>query len=155
MNTADTHLVEYVPYPMRNERCAVGVLARRHDGNFSMHLGHQLKKAKALNPACNIEALRDGLEAVAAELQHTPRRSASTHQVPQALSFRHARGASPTVTRLNLKMASPGRCQWQWSLPSLCVHASAHPFLDYSWKLRTHLMHSAGWPKWAKASRPE
>ena len=86
MNIADTHLVEYVPYPLRNERCAVGVLARRHDGAFSMHLGHQLKKAKAINPACNIEALRDGLDAVAAELQ----------QHPEALSL-YASGATGIV----------------------------------------------------------
>ncbi len=72
MNTATTHLVEYVPYPMRNERCAVGVLARRHDGRFSMHLGQHLKKAKAINPACSIEALREGLEAIATELQNHP-----------------------------------------------------------------------------------
>lgn len=86
MNTADTHLVEYVPYPMRNERCAVGVLARRHDGKFSMHLGHQLKKAKALNPACSIEALRGGLEAIAVELQ----------QHPEAISL-YASGATGIV----------------------------------------------------------
>lgn len=72
MNIATTHLVEYIPYPMRNERCAVGVLARRNDGRFSMHVGRHLKKAKAINPACSIEALRDGLEAIATELQSHP-----------------------------------------------------------------------------------
>lgn len=72
MNTATTHLVEYVPYPMRNERCAIGVLAHRSDGTFAMRAAQNLKKVRALNPACDVQALRDGLQAAAAEIQAHP-----------------------------------------------------------------------------------
>jgi len=72
MNIATTHLVEYIPYPQRNERCAVALLAHRPDQGYSMHIGEPLKKARAIHPACNLTALRDGLHAIAAELQHTP-----------------------------------------------------------------------------------
>ncbi len=72
MNTAITHVIEYVPYAHRNERCAVGMLAVRPDGQISIHVGQQIKKAKAINPACDIVALREGLHAIEAELREHP-----------------------------------------------------------------------------------
>lgn len=72
MNIAATHLVEYAPYPMRNERCAVGILARLPDGTWQAHPAVNLKKARAIDPSCDIQALRGGLHAMAAEIQAHP-----------------------------------------------------------------------------------
>jgi len=72
MNIATTHLVEYVPYRHRNERCVVALLTYRPGQGYGMHICEPLKKARAIHPAYNLTALRDGLHAIAAELQQTP-----------------------------------------------------------------------------------
>lgn len=65
---ATTRLIEFHPYPQRNERCALGLLAFRHDGSVRPHLAHNLRKVRAMDPSCDIEALRAGLERMAEAL---------------------------------------------------------------------------------------
>ena len=65
---ATTRLIEFHPYPQRNERCALGLLAFRHDGSVRAHLAHNLRKVRAMDPSCDIEALRVGLERMAEAL---------------------------------------------------------------------------------------
>lgn len=72
MNHAVVHVIEYAPYPHRNERCAVGLLVRAGDGKWQAHAAKSLRKARALNPACDVEALRDGLSAIANEINEQP-----------------------------------------------------------------------------------
>ena len=69
---AATRLVEFQPYTHRNECCAVGILSFRHDGQVRAHAADKLKKVRALDPAANVQNLRDGLAAMAAELQANP-----------------------------------------------------------------------------------
>lgn len=65
---AKTHVIEYTPYDHRNERCAVGLLCLLDDGTCTAHIAQQLRKAKAIDPACDVQALRDGLISIAAEI---------------------------------------------------------------------------------------
>ena len=65
---ATTRLIEFHPYPQRNERCALGLLAFRHDGSVRVHLAHNLRKVRAMDPSCDIESLRVGLERMAEAL---------------------------------------------------------------------------------------
>ena len=65
---ATTRLIEFHPYPQRNERCALGLLAFRHDGSVRAHLAHNLRKVRAMDPSCDVEALRVGLERMAEAL---------------------------------------------------------------------------------------
>ena len=69
---ATTRLIEFHPYPQRNERCALGLLAFRHDGSVRAHLAHNLRKVRAMDPSCDIEALRAGLERTAQALADVP-----------------------------------------------------------------------------------
>lgn len=71
MKTASVHVVEFVPYPHRNERCAVGVLVRTEDG-WQARPATSLRKARALDPACDPQTLRDGLAAIAQEISAAP-----------------------------------------------------------------------------------
>ena len=65
---ATTRLIEFHPYPQRNERCALGLLAFKHDGSVRVHLAHNLRKVRAMDPSCDVEALRAGLEKMANSL---------------------------------------------------------------------------------------
>lgn len=65
---ASTRLIEFHPYLQRNESCALGLLAFRHDGSVRAHLAHNLRKVRAMDPSCDIEALRVGLERMAEAL---------------------------------------------------------------------------------------
>lgn len=65
---AKTHVIEYAPYDHRNERCAVGLLCLLDDGTCTAHVAQQLRKAKAIDPACDIQSLRDGLMSIASEI---------------------------------------------------------------------------------------
>lgn len=69
---AEIRLIEYVPYAHRNERCAVGVLCRRSNGSVSAHPAASLRKARAMDPACDVEALRSGLHVIASEISEHP-----------------------------------------------------------------------------------
>ena len=69
---ATTRLIEFHPYPQRNERCALGLLAFRHDGSVMSHLAHNLRKVRAMDPSCDIEALRAGLDRMAEALADDP-----------------------------------------------------------------------------------
>lgn len=69
---ATTRLIEYHPYPQRNERCALGLLAFKHDGCVKAHLAHNLRKVRAMDPSCEVEALRSGVERIAAALTDDP-----------------------------------------------------------------------------------
>lgn len=71
MKYAKTHIVEYAPYQHRNERCAVAVLCNV-DGKWTAYPANSLRKARALDPAVNLDALRDGLHAMADELTRSP-----------------------------------------------------------------------------------
>ncbi len=66
---ATTHLLEYRPYPMRNECCAIGFLALLPDGDVRMHLAENLRKVKHMHPACDLQELRERLDALARELR--------------------------------------------------------------------------------------
>jgi len=110
MNIATTHLVEYVPYPHRNERCAVALLVHRPGQGYRMYLCDLLKKARAINPACDLSALRDGLHAIAAQLDQTP----------QSLSL-YAAGAtgiviSPREGRITYQTEDEFASGVQWAL---------------------------------------
>lgn len=69
---AHTRLVTFQPYPHRAEQCALGVLVFLPGGEVQAHLASQLRKAKALDPACNIDDLREGLQSVAREIEQHP-----------------------------------------------------------------------------------
>jgi hypothetical protein len=61
------------PYPARPERCAVGVLVFAADGTVQARLAENLRKAKALDPACSVDRLRDGVLSIAADIQASPK----------------------------------------------------------------------------------
>lgn len=69
MNTAITHIVEYRPYSMRNECCAIGLLSLLPGGPVKVHLSSNLRKVRALHPSVQLEELRDNLEQFARELE--------------------------------------------------------------------------------------
>lgn len=69
---ATTRLVEYVPYSHRNERVAIGLLVTLPDGQVRAHLARSLRKVSAVDPSCHIEALREGVGRLAAELSREP-----------------------------------------------------------------------------------
>lgn len=69
---AHTRLVTFQPYPHRAEQCALGVLVFLPGGEVQAHLASQLRKAKAMDPACNIDDLREGLHNVAREIELHP-----------------------------------------------------------------------------------
>lgn len=69
---AHTRLVNFRPYPHRAEQCTLGVIAIRADGGVSAHLGEHLRKARAIDPSCDIADLRDGIQAIAADIQQHP-----------------------------------------------------------------------------------
>ncbi len=66
---AEIRLMEYAPYAYRNERCAVGILCLHPDGKVTAHPAQSLRKARALDPACDVGALRESLHAIAQEIQ--------------------------------------------------------------------------------------
>lgn len=69
---AATHIIEYRPYRMRNECCAVGLLCLLPDGDVQVRLANNLRKVRALQPSANLQDLRDGLEQLAADLKSDP-----------------------------------------------------------------------------------
>jgi hypothetical protein len=69
---ATTYLVNYQPYPARAEHCTVGALVFAQDGKVRVHLAHNLKKVKALDPQANLESLRDSLNALTKEINEKP-----------------------------------------------------------------------------------
>lgn len=69
---ATTYLVNYQPYPARAEHCTVGALVFAQDGKAQVHLAHNLKKVKALDPQANLESLRDSLNALTKEINEKP-----------------------------------------------------------------------------------
>ena len=69
---ATTYLVNYLPYPARAEHCTVGALVFAQDGKAQVHLAHNLKKVKALDPQASLESLRDSLYALVKELNQKP-----------------------------------------------------------------------------------
>lgn len=72
MNKATTHVIEYHPYRMRNECCAIGLLSLRPGGDVKVHLAENLRKVRALQPSVNLSELRDNLEHLAREIQEYP-----------------------------------------------------------------------------------
>jgi hypothetical protein len=72
MFRAETQIIYFQPYAARPERCAVGVLVFAAGGTVQARLAENLRKAKALDPACNIDLLRDGLLSIAADIQANP-----------------------------------------------------------------------------------
>lgn len=69
---ATTYLVNYQPYPARAEHCTVGALVFAQDGKVRVHLAHNLKKVKALDPQANLESLRESLHALVKEVNEKP-----------------------------------------------------------------------------------
>lgn len=69
---ATTYLVNYQPYLARAEHCAVGAVVFAEDGKARVHLAHNLKKVKALDPQANLESLRESLNALATEINEKP-----------------------------------------------------------------------------------
>jgi hypothetical protein len=67
-NVAKTYVIEYVPYAHRNERCAVGLLCVTANHSCTIHVANQLRKAKTINPSCDVESLRAALASIAVEL---------------------------------------------------------------------------------------
>ncbi len=72
MTRAITHLIEYRPYRMRNECCALGLLALLPDGECRVHIASSLRKVRAMHPATDIGKLRDDLEQLASDLRRDP-----------------------------------------------------------------------------------
>lgn len=72
MNKAVTHVIEYHPYRMRNECCAIGLLSLLPCGNVKVHLADNLRKVRALQPNVNLTELRDNLEQLAREIKESP-----------------------------------------------------------------------------------
>ena len=72
MNQAVTHILQYHPYRLRNERCAIGILSLRPDGDVRVHLANNLRKVRALNPNVNLSELRDGLDKLAHDIKNDP-----------------------------------------------------------------------------------
>lgn len=69
---AQTYLIQYQPYEHRNECCAIGLFSVLPSREFVLHLGSKLKKVKAIDPACDLSQLREGLGLAAAELSRKP-----------------------------------------------------------------------------------
>lgn len=69
---AKTHVIEFAPYEHRNERCAVGLLCLMEDGTCNAHVAQHLRKARAIDPSCDVNVLRDGLKAIASEISVNP-----------------------------------------------------------------------------------
>ncbi len=65
-------LIQYQPYEHRNECCAVGLFVFNSDKKVTLYTAPNLKKVKSMDPACDLEALREGLQRVALELQESP-----------------------------------------------------------------------------------
>lgn len=72
MNRATTHLIEYQPYRLRNECCAIGFLVLNPDGQIRVHLASNLRKVKAIHPSTNSNELRETLEKLAEDLTKEP-----------------------------------------------------------------------------------
>lgn len=73
MYRAETQIIYLQPYPARPERCAVGVLVFAADGTVQARLAENLRKAKALDPACSVDRLRNGVLSIAADIQASPK----------------------------------------------------------------------------------
>lgn len=56
---ATTYLISYQPYPTRDERCCIGALVFDEDSRSKLHLASNLRKLKAIDPACSVQAVRD------------------------------------------------------------------------------------------------
>lgn len=69
MNKAATHIIEYHPYRMRNECCAIGLLSLLPDGGVKVHLADNLRKVRALQPSVDLSDLRENLQQLAHELE--------------------------------------------------------------------------------------
>lgn len=65
-------LIQYQPYEHRNECCAVGLFVFSSNKKVSVVTASNLKKVKAIDPSCDLTALREGLERIALELQESP-----------------------------------------------------------------------------------
>lgn len=68
MTQAITHLIEYRPYRLRNECCAVGLLALLPDGEVKVHIASNLRKVRAMHPGTDLDELRDQLDQLATDL---------------------------------------------------------------------------------------
>lgn len=58
---AKTFLISYQPYSNRDERCTIGALVFDNDDKARLHLAFNLRKIRAIDPSCNISAVRDNL----------------------------------------------------------------------------------------------
>jgi hypothetical protein len=65
---ATTYIINYQPYPVRAEHCAVGVLVFGNDGNARIHLASNLRKLKAIDPQASVEMLHDSLKWLVTEI---------------------------------------------------------------------------------------
>lgn len=65
-------LIQYQPYPLRNECCAVGFFVFNEDKKVSVVTASNLKKLKAVDPSCDLATFREALERIALELQESP-----------------------------------------------------------------------------------
>lgn len=70
MNKAITYIISYQPYAMRSENCAIGAVVFKDNGSAKVHLGAQLKKVVALDPAINLVKLRSDLAALSETLNN-------------------------------------------------------------------------------------
>lgn len=71
-SVARTRIVTFKPYPHRAEQCALGLLLWLPDGTVQAHPALSLRKARAIDPSCDLAALRDGMHAIAMELSQSP-----------------------------------------------------------------------------------
>jgi hypothetical protein len=141
---ASTRLIEFHPYPQRNERCALGLLAFRHDGSVRAHLAHNLRKVRAMDPSCDIEALRNGLDRVAAELAED--RSSLSAYVDGFGSLRIA----PTEGYVTYTSEDEYESAIQWALDVGAEPVAAHSIRERAPISRLFLevkgvFHSFGW----------
>ena len=127
---ATTYLVNYQPYPVRAEHCTVGVLVFAQDGKARVHLAHNLKKVKALDPQANIENLRESLHALVKEINDKPGAWDAFKSGVAGLRF------SPNTGFFAYASPDEYERQVQWLLQTAAEPRSAQPRKVYQPKSR-------------------
>jgi len=118
---ATTYLVNYQPYPVRAEHCTVGALVFAQEGQARIHLAHNLKKVKALDPRANLETLREALHAFTKEINDKPGAWDALKTGLAGLRF------SPSPGSFVYNSAAEYDRQVQWLLQTVAEPRSAEP----------------------------
>lgn len=71
-HVAQSRIIVFKPYPHRGEQCAIGLLVWLPGGEVLAYPVASLRKAKAIDPSCDMGQLRAGLHGMADELTKHP-----------------------------------------------------------------------------------